>query len=173
MKKVFLISVLLGVICCSASLFAERAGAVDFNKVKQFAAGTVTTTTGVSINTNYKQQDAEKAFKETLYTEQMYLKMHCLMLIDDKETYQADNTNETIYGILIAILNKCEKLSLDTPEMRYAQKAKSLFDTLANCTPENTPTPETFKKMKIIIPDSDFDKISDDLKSVIFMLNLY
>lgn len=155
------------------SLIPSSVYAIDFDILKQKAVNVVATQAGVSVSTNYKQLQAEKEFQAKWNTQEMRLLLHCSLFQEDKSTYNEDKHSDTIYGELLGIIAKQKKLSLITPDLEYAQKAKNLFDILADATPESKLTPQEFEKIKIIIPDSDFDKIDTNLKEIIFSLNTY
>lgn len=119
---------------------------------------------------NTKQQKAEKGLLEELATPERKLEIHYLLLREDKRIFDANEGGETIYSQLISF-TKGSGLALNC---EYALKAKKLFDEIAEAAEDDKiPTPTEFEKKKIFIPDSDFDKINDDLKEIIYMLNCY
>lgn len=147
--------------------------AIDFDILKQQAVNAVATQAGVSVSTNYKQLQAEKEIQAVWNTPERRLLLHCALVQQDKRLYNEDKESDTLYSELLNIISKQKKLSLVTPDLEYAQKAQTLFDTLADTTPEAKLTPQKFEQMKIIIPDSDFNKIDAALKEIIFFLNTY
>lgn len=162
MKKLFVILII--------SLVVNPVMAIDFNAVKQKTVDVVSEASGLSINTNLKQKQAEKELKAKIIdTPEYRFKTHIAMLQEDKLGYE--NDMESLYGDLIAVINK--NSSVYTVNTKYAQKAKVLFDEIVGYTPENSPTLSEFDKKKIIISDNDFDKIDENLKEIIFFLNLY
>lgn len=155
-------------------LIANPSLGVDFSKVKQKTLNIVTTQTRTQNLSNFKQIYAENELRNKVVLSPEYrLKAHIAMIQEDKALYVDNSESNTIYGELLNIIDKLQKLKLDISDLKYAQQAKNLFDLEATFTTETIPTPEEFDKMKIIIPDNDFDKINPDLKDIILFLNTY
>lgn len=146
---------------------------VDFNSIKQKAINVTANQTGIPLISNSKQIQAENKVKELINTPEFRLRQHVALIQQDKDVYDNDKTADTLYNRLLTIQQKYEKLSLDIPDEEYAKSAKKLFDIIANYTPDNCPTPAEFDKMKIIIKNSDFDRLDKDLIEIINFLNVY
>lgn len=146
---------------------------VDFNSIKQKAINVTANHTGIPLTSNSKQILSENKVKEFINTPEFELRQHVALIQQDKDVYDNDKTADTLYNRLLTIQKKYEKLSLDIPDVEYAKSAKKLFDVIANYTPDNCPTPDEFDKMKIIIKDSDFDRLDKDLIEIINFLNVY
>lgn len=157
MKKILLLTFCLIMGCSSY--------AVDFNTIKQKAVSTVAQQAGIEVQTNLKQRQAEKEF----LTPQVRLYFHYKIMQQDKEIY--NEGGDSLYGRLLDLIEKNK--TLYTSQTAYLEKAKELFDYIANCEEENFLTPEQFDKKKIIISDKDFDSLDENLKKIIFMLNSY
>lgn len=149
-------------------LSAQIVLAVDMDTIKQKAVSAIAQQTGVTAQTNIKQKQAETKIRKNLYTPQMLLGYHYTAFKQDKEIYDAGG--DSMYGELLSIIKK--NSALHTLDYKYAIAAKKLFDEILNWD-DDIPAPAEFDKKKIIIPDSDFDKINDDLKVLIYMINTY
>ena len=160
MKKFLVLTLLL--------FFAQGAFALDLDTVKQKAAN-VAVSQGLNVKqtNNLKQIKAENETLKNFNTPQMRLKFHYGILSQDKVCF--DEGGESLYGTLIQTI-KNNKNSLNT---HYAKLAKALFDDILKVGFEDAPTPAEFEKKKIIIPDSDFDFIEEDVREVIYALNVY
>lgn len=160
MKKFLLLILLL--------FLVQGAFALDLDTVRQKAVN-VAASQGLNVKqtNNLKQIKAEKEILKDLNTPQMRLKFHYGILSQDKEGF--DDGSESLYGRLIQAI-KDNKNSLNT---HYAKLAKALFDDILKVGFENTPTPAEFEKKKIIIPDADFDFIDEDVREIIYALNVY
>lgn len=120
---------------------------------------------------NIKQQTKEKEFVENLLTPDYRLLTHYTLLRQDKEAYDEDkSSNLSIYAELMSYYNAKPQTAIN---YQYATQAKQLFDEIANTDDDNVPIPEQFEKKKVFISDADFDKINEELRSIIFMINCY
>lgn len=150
-------------------IFPQYVMALDLNKAKEFANSALAQTVGVDVNSNFKQQKAEKEWKNKLRTEQMLMNMHFASISDDYKSYKYEQNKETIYARVLEFT----KGTLYSLDMQYAEKAKTLIEKIVIIDPDSNFSPEDFDKIKIIILDKDFDKINSDLREIILMINSY
>ena len=126
---------------------------------------------------NEKQTKDEGLLRAIINSDAGRLSKHYTSFREDYFLYKQNDKN-SIYSQIIALEKKYKKADniQNKLNLSYLQKAKDMYLYLAEFPADKAMSfdfVKEFNAKKIIIPDSDYDLIDDDIVMLISLINVY
>lgn len=127
---------------------------------------------------NEKQKKDEVLLRNIINSDSGRLSKHYTSFREDYFLYKQKNDKNSVFAQVITLEKKYRKgdSALTKLNRAYLNKVKDLYLYLAEYPSEKSVSQEfvkEFNSKKIIIPDSDYDKIDDDIVMLISLINVY
>lgn len=124
-----------------------------------------------------KQENDEVVIKGIINSPSGRLSKHYVSFKEDYNLYKSGDKT-SIYSSLLKLEEKYNKKNDKNAEinLRYIQKTKELYEFLINYPSESTMSTifvNEFDEKKILIPDSVYDTLDEDLITIITLINVY
>lgn len=127
---------------------------------------------------NERQKKDEVLLRNIINSDSGRLSKHYTSFREDYFLYKQKNDKNSVFAQIVSLEKKYRKGDSDsiTLNRNYLGKAKALYLYLAEYPPEKAISQEfvkEFNSKKIVIPDTDYDKIDDDIVMLISLINVY
>ncbi len=124
-----------------------------------------------------KQEKDETVIRGIINSPSGRLSKHYVSFKEDYELYKSGDKT-SIYSSILKLEEKYNKKNAQNAEinLKYIEKAKELYEFLVNYPSESSMSNafvQEFDSKKIMIPDIAYDKLDEELVSLITLINVY
>lgn len=127
---------------------------------------------------NEKQKKDEVLLRGIINSDAGRLSKHYVSFREDYSLYNDKNDKTSVFAQIVSLEKKYRKGDDASAKLNreYLQKAKDMYFYLAEYPADKSMSNDfvrEFNSKRIIIPDSDYDKIDDDIVMLISLINVY
>lgn len=124
-----------------------------------------------------KQENDETVIRGIINSPSGRLSKHYVSFKEDYDLYKSGDKT-SIYSSILKLEEKYNKTNTANAELnlKYTQKAKNLYEFLVHYPSESTMSSafvNEFDSKKILIPDIAYEKLDEDLITIITLINVY